>query len=73
MIFDLAGMPPGSGVPWMPFMFIFFKRLLDAEYVDIYRSNEISISIGGVETAPAFLLITEKGRAFVQELGLHEL
>jgi hypothetical protein len=73
MVFALARLPPGQGAPWMPFMFIFFKRLLDAGYVSIFSSSGISIYVGGVETAPAFLQITEKGREFISELGLHEL
>jgi hypothetical protein len=54
-------------------MFIFFKRMLDAGYVAIFRSSGISVYVGGVETAPAFLQITEKGLEFISELGLHEL
>jgi HNH endonuclease len=73
MLFELMQLPIGHGLPWAPYMLIFFKRLLDAGYVAIFRSPGISVSIGGVETTPAFLLITEKGREFITDLGLHEL
>jgi hypothetical protein len=73
MLFGLAQIPAGTGAPWTPFMLIFFKRLLDAGYVAIFQNSEVSVFIGGVQTAPAFLLITEKGREFIAELGLHEL
>jgi hypothetical protein len=73
MLFELMQLPIGQGLPWTPYMLIFFKRLLDAGYVAIFRSIGISISVGGVETTPAFLLITEKGREFVTNLGLNEL
>lgn len=73
MLFELAQMSPGHGAPWTPYMLIFFKRLLDANYVIVAKHPHVSINVGGIDTTPAFLLITEKGREFIRELGLHEL
>jgi hypothetical protein len=73
MLFELDRMPPGQGAPWTPYMMIFFKRLLDSNYVAVAGNPYISINVGGIETTPAFLLITDKGRGFIVELGIHEL
>ncbi len=73
MLFELERLPAGYGAPWTPYMMIFFKRLLDAQYVHIAQHPNVRTFTGGVDTTPAFLLITEKGREFIRELGLHEL
>lgn len=64
-------------MPWVPFMLIFFKRLIDSGYVritqDLNPNVRVRTSTNGVNTTPTFVLITDKGRAFVDGLGLHEL
>lgn len=73
MLFDLAKAPDNAMAPWVPFMLIFFKRLIDSGYVQVVKHPHITTITGGVDTTPHFLIITEKGREFVQSLGLHEL
>lgn len=74
MLFQLATGPSGRGEPWTPFMLIFFKRLLEMKYVAVAeQSGGGGVFIGGVRANPTFLLITDAGRQFIQELGLHEI
>jgi hypothetical protein len=54
MLFELARMREGHGAPWTPYMLIFFKRLLDAKYVQVVRQSGISVVFGGVDSTPAF-------------------
>jgi 5-methylcytosine-specific restriction endonuclease McrA len=73
MLFELHEMPSHNGAPWSPFMTIFFKRLFDAGYVKNVRSGRGGVSINGIDASPTLLLITDEGRSFVNELGVHEL
>lgn len=74
MLFELYRAPAGTGAPWVPFMMIFFKRILESNFVELQRSaSGFQVSIAGVDSTPTFLLITQKGREFIQDLGLHEL
>ena len=77
MLFELYKAPENTAAPWLPFMLIFFKRLLDAGYVTIVRDLNPNVIIrtrtAGVDTTPSFVCITPKGREFVAELGIHEL
>ncbi|MEZ7273923.1 HNH endonuclease [Sphingobium sp. 10 DY56-G10] len=73
MLFQLASRPSGQGEPWTPFMLIFFKRLLEMKYVMIAETGPARVLIGGVRADPAFLLITDAGRQFIEDLALHDV
>lgn len=77
MLFDLYSAPRNAAAPWMPFMLIFFKRILESGFVTLAQNLnpdvQVTITTVGVNTTPTFLLITQKGREFVSELGVHEL
>jgi hypothetical protein len=67
----------GAYLPWQEFMMIFFNRAFEARYLGVMKSNHPGITMtssqGGVDTSPRFLVLTDRGRAFVAELGLHEI
>lgn len=62
----------GQGLMWPPFMLILLKRILDSGFIEIHRPKG-TISIGGMRTNPDTIALTQKGRDFLNDLGLHEL
>lgn len=72
ILFELFRIPADRAIQWPPFMNILLKRVLDAGYVRIQKASGV-VEIDGMQANPDFLLITDKGRGFVNELGLHEL
>jgi hypothetical protein len=72
VLFELASLDPDDGIPWVGFNLILLKRLLDSKYIGIHRLST-AIEVDGIRTSPDIIYITDKGREFVQEIGLHEL
>lgn len=72
VLFELAGAPPHFHAPWPPFMNILLKRSLESGLFRI-EAPGASVHIGGMQSSPNMLFITDKGRQFVAELGLHEM
>lgn len=72
LLFELNSLPPDSGYPWPPFMRLLIKRVIDAEYVQVV-TRAGGVYINKMKTDPDFLSLTPKGKAFLDELGLHEL
>ena len=72
VLFELNKLPPGHGMPWVGYMLIMLKRLLDSGFIGVQEMGA-SISIGPIKTTPDLIGITQKGRAFVAELSDHEL
>jgi hypothetical protein len=72
MLFELARLPltPEQAVLFPPFLNLLIKRLLDAGYVVVRKNPHGSAIIFGLETAPGYLQITDKGREFVASLSL---
>ena len=73
MLLMLFNAPEGARYPWMPYLGIFFNRCLEAGYLSISQQQNMRVITGGVDTTPTFVSITSAGRAFVTDLGLHEL
>ncbi|NTW62253.1 HNH endonuclease [Candidatus Saccharibacteria bacterium] len=67
VIDTLYTVPAGHGIPFVKFMNILIKRLLDEKLVD-FREISAGLSIGGVKSTPDLLLITDKGIRFVEDL-----
>jgi HNH endonuclease len=61
-----------DGIPWLGFNLILLKRLLDSDFISVQELSSYS-SIGDIRTTPDLIFITAKGRAFIDELGVHEL
>jgi hypothetical protein len=72
ILFELFRRRPDNGMPWVGFNLILLKRLLDSGFIGVQTLSSVTI-IDGIKTSPDLIFITEKWRAFVQELGLHEL
>jgi hypothetical protein len=71
VLFELFRIGP-DGLPWLGFMLILLKRLLDSGFITVHCSESASV-VNGIKYSPDLISITPKGRTFVAELGLHEL
>lgn len=71
MLFELNSFPPNVGYPWVPFMNIFFKRLLEMNYIQVHTSQS-GISMGGVKMSPDILSLTPAGREYIKDFFLDE-
>ncbi len=73
VLFDLFARPPGGEpLQWPAFMLILLKRLVDSEFITFRRPSAM-LSIDGLPATPGTLAITDRGRSFINDLGLHEL
>ena len=72
ILFELYQQPKGKGIMWPPFNHVFLKRTLESGYLGVIEP-EVSIKLDGMRSNPDIVHITDKGRAFVESLGLHEL
>jgi hypothetical protein len=72
ILFELDKMPMTQGIPWVGYQLILLKRLFDAEYV-FFQDNTDGYYVDGIKASPGLLGITDKGKSFLQEIGLHEL
>ena len=55
-------------IPWIEYLLLMIKRLLDCQYIKIQRGG-VQVSFGGLNNSPVYLVITNKGREFVESLG----
>lgn len=69
VLFELHKLPPGQPVQWPPFLRLLIKRLLDADYVSIHLSRHGTVSIIGMDISPVDMVLTDKGRKFIDSLG----
>lgn len=69
MLFECYRAPAGKGIMWPPYLMLLVKRLLDSGYVRRIDSGPGGAFIGGMKSNPDILLITHKGREFVDSLG----
>lgn len=72
VLFQLATMQPGYGIPWLSYQTIFLKRLFDSDYIFLHETQS-GMWTDGIKSNPDYIGVTDKGRAFVSELGLHEM
>ena len=72
MLFESMKVPVGNSMLFPPSMPLLIKRLLDAEYVVLQQHPNGYSSSFGMQTSPFVLNITEKGRTYVESLGLSE-
>lgn len=73
ILFELFKIPPGNGLNWPPVMHIMLKRAIDAGYISVHQNPNGSAKTMGMQISPDILILTEKGRGFLNELGLSEL
>jgi hypothetical protein len=72
VLFELYGLTPEKGLPWMQTLLILLKRIVDAGYVNVIEQQG-GMWLGGIKQTNDWLAITAKGRAFIDELGVIEL
>ena len=72
MLFECYRAPAGQGIMWPPYLMLLIKRLLDTGYVERHESGRGGVFIGGMKSNPDILVITEKGRGFVDSLGIEQ-
>jgi hypothetical protein len=53
-------------------MHILLKRLYDSGYIESHEPT-FRVTVGNLRATTDIVAITSKGRAFVEEFGLHEL
>ena len=71
VLFELYKISPGQ-LQFPPYLNLLIKRLLDAGFVRIVESK-IEMRVGPVNVALDFLMITDKGREFIQSLSIEEI
>ncbi len=52
-------------------MLILVNRILDADYIN-YELPQNSVEILGMEMKPAYLFLTDKGREYIDSLGIEQ-
>jgi hypothetical protein len=72
MFFECYKVPRGEGVLWPPYLMLLIKRLLDSAYVQRVENQHHSVSIGGMRVHPDIIMITDKGREFIDSLGIQQ-
>ncbi len=73
VLFELYKLPPNTGELFARSMRLLIKRLLDAGYVNLHEDRRPTYDAVDKFLIPDTLVITEKGRDFVESLELHEL
>lgn len=61
--------PENARLQFPSFMMILINRILDAEYVEV-KLPKSSVQILGIEMKPAYLFLTDKGREYIDSLGI---
>ncbi|MDE0326501.1 MAG: HNH endonuclease signature motif containing protein [Candidatus Poribacteria bacterium] len=63
--------PENVSFQFPSFLMILIKRILDAEYVEV-KFPENSVQILGMEMKPGYLFLTDKGREYIDSLGVDQ-
>ena len=72
MLFELYRAAPGAAIQFPAYLMLLVKRMIEAGYVQRIETPT-GVAIGGMKSNPDYLLITDSGRKFIEELGLHEI
>lgn len=70
MLFECYRLTDGEGIMWPQYLMLLVKRLLDSGYISRIESKSNSLFISGMKANPDFLIITETGRQYVNDLGI---
>ncbi len=68
LLFVLSKLEPGMGEPFVGYMLLLIRRLLDSKFVDVHEVGDVVMVLGGITMNPVVLTITDKGREFVELL-----
>lgn len=72
ILFELNKLPAESTIHFPPYLILLIKRIIEANYVDWIKTPS-AVEIGGMKANPDYLRITEKGRKFIELLGLRNI
>ena len=72
LLFDLYKLAADEAIMWPPAMLILIRRVVEAGYVNVDRPGG-GVIIGGLRSNPDHITLTDKGRQFLDELGIKEL
>lgn len=70
VLFELYKLPPNTGELFARSMRLLIKRLLDVGYIDLHEDKRPTYNAVDKFLIPDTLVITEKGRKFIDSLGL---
>jgi hypothetical protein len=73
VLFDLYRLPHGQAILWPTFMLILLRRVIEAELVNVIDRSAFTVMTGGIRLNPDHLVLTDKGRQFLDELGVSKL
>lgn len=73
LLFDASKLSEGQALLWPPIMNILIRRVLEAGYLDLRDQPGVHVSLGGLDQTPRLLTLSRRGRAFLDEMGVHEL
>lgn len=74
LLFQLYEIPENEndkGVYWSSYLLLLFNRILEVEYIEIKQSSEPIALMGGIPS-PVFITLTEKGREYINSLGIDQ-
>ena len=72
VLFEANSCEPGKSIQWPSFMRLLVKRICDAGLVQLSQRGG-SVFAGGMQISPEELVITNKGREFIEEIGAKEM
>lgn len=72
LLFDAYKLKSNKVILWPEYLMVLLKRLLEAEYVK-RTVREPTVKVGGLKLNADHLTLTDKGRKFIESLGLNEL
>lgn len=72
VLYEAKSAPFGKGLLWPVFNILIIKRLIDAGYIAVAKS-EGGIWILGMDSSPVRLFLTREGQAFLDDLVVSEL
>jgi hypothetical protein len=72
MLFEVYSWSETKPVQFPPYLILLVRRLLEAGLVERRIQEEVVEFPGQMRVEPDLLIITEKGRRFVESLGIDE-
>ena len=74
LLFQLYKIPESEndmGVPWSSYLLLLFIRILEVEYIKVRQPSE-PVALSGGLPSPVLILLTEKGREYIDSLGIDQ-
>lgn len=73
LLFDLKKLPAGDSISWLPVLLILIRRIHEAKYISVLENPSGSARSFGMQISPVFLVLTDRGRQFLNDIADHEL